>query len=100
MTGARAAFEKARAKAEAQKAEEAAQEVLDPDPEDAWKVYTVSDVVDILNKTRFDLEQFEAAGGLPERTLRKQKIMADALQMLYDEMKKREAEENDDEYDD
>lgn len=95
MTGARAAFEKARAKVEAQKAEEAAQEVLDPDPEDAWKVYTVSDVADILNKTKFDLEQFEAAGGLPERTLRKQKIMADALQMLYDEMKRREAEEDD-----
>ena len=100
MTGARAAFEKARAKVEAQKAEEDAQEVLEPDPEDAWKVYTVSDVADILNKTRFDLEQFEAAGGLPERTLRKQKIMTDALQMLYDEMKKREAEENDDEEED
>ena len=99
MTGARAAFEKARAKIEAQKAEETAPEVMDPEPETPWKVYTLSDVADILNKTKFDLEQFEEAGGMPERTLRKQQILTDALQMLYEKLQK-EAAEDEEEYED
>lgn len=36
---------------------------------------------------------------LPEYTLRKQQILVDALQMLYEEIERREAEDDDEEED-
>ena len=107
MTGARAAFEKAMAKVEAQKAAEVP-EVIEAEPEKPWKEYRMIDVKGILEKARFDLEQYEELQAaaksereqLPESTLRKQQILVDALQMLFDQMERQEAEENDDEEED
>ena len=104
MTGARAAFEKARAKVEAQEAAEVP-EVVEAEPEKPWKEYRMIDVKGILEKARFDLEQYEELQAaaksereqLPESTLRKQQILVDALQMLFDQMERQEAAEDDDE---
>lgn len=105
MTGARAAFEKARAKYQAETA--AVPEVVEEEPERSWKSYRARDIKDILEKHRFDLEQYEKlqeeakdeSEELPEYTLRKQQILVDALQMLYEEIERREAEDDDEEED-
>lgn len=108
MTGARAAFEKARAKLEAEKAA-AVPEVVDPDPEPEkpWKNYKAWDVKKILDKYLFDLEQYEKLQEeattekemLPEWTLTKQQIITDALLNLYNDMERLEAEDDDEEED-
>ena len=108
MTGARAAFEKARAKLEAEKAA-AVPEVVDPDPEPEkpWKNYKAWDVKKILDKYLFDLEQYEKLQAeattekemLPEWTLTKQQIITDALLNLYNDMERLEAEDDDEEED-
>jgi hypothetical protein len=108
MTGARAAFEKARAKLEAEKAA-AVPEVVDPDPEPEkpWKNYKAWDVKEILDKYLFDLEQYEKLQAeattekemLPEWTLTKQQIITDALLNLYNDMERLEAEDDDEETD-
>ena len=108
MTGARAAFEKARAKFEAEKAA-AVPEVVDPDPEPEkpWKNYKAWDVKKILDKYLFDLEQYEKLQAeattekemLPEWTLTKQQIITDALLNLYNDMERLEAEDDDEEED-
>lgn len=106
MTGARAAFEKARAKVEAAKAAELP-EVVDKEPEQPWKQYKARDVKDLFNKYLFDLEQYEKCQAeakdesemLPEWTLKKQQILTDALQALYLELEKAEAENDDEEED-
>lgn len=105
MTGARAAFEKARAKYQTEAA--AVPEVVEEEPERPWKSYRARDIKDILEKHRFDLEQYEKlqeeakdeSEELPEYTLRKQQILVDALQMLYEEIERREAEDDDEEED-
>ena len=108
MIGARAAFEKARAKLEAEKAA-AVPEVVDPDPEPEkpWKNYKAWDVKKILDKYLFDLEQYEKLQAeattekemLPEWTLTKQQIITDALLNLYNDMERLEAEDDDEEED-
>lgn len=105
MTGARAAFEKARAKYQTEAA--AVPETVEEEPERPWKSYRARDIKDILEKHRFDLEQYEKlqeeakdeSEELPEYTLRKQQILVDALQMLYEEIERREAEDDDEEED-
>lgn len=104
MTGALAAYEKAKAKIEAQRAAQVVQE----EPKQPWKNYTVRDVKKVFENCLFDLEQYEKLQAeattekeeLPEWTLTKQQILTDALQMLFDELKRREAEEDADEDED
>ena len=107
MTGARAAFEKARAKYQTEAP--AVPEVVDPDlePEKPWKNYKAWDVKKILDKYLFDLEQYEKLQAeaktekemLPEWTLTKQQIITDALLNLYNDMERLEAEGDDEEED-
>lgn len=105
MIGAGAAFEKARAKYQAETA--AVPEVVEEEPKRPWRSYRARDIKDILEKHRFDLEQYEKlqeeakdeSEELPEYTLRKQQILVDALQMLYEEIERREAEDDDEEED-
>ena len=104
MTGALAAYERAKAKIEAQRAAQVVQE----EPKQPWKNYTVRDVKKVFENCLFDLEQYEKLQAeattekeeLPEWTLTKQQILTDALQMLFDELKRREAEEDADEDED
>ena len=107
MTGARAAFEKARAKYQTEAP--AVPEVVDPEPEPEkpWKNYKAWDVKKILDKYLFDLEQYEKLQAeaktekemLPEWTLTKQQIITDALLNLYNDMERLEAEDDDEEED-
>ena len=104
MTGARAAFEKAKAKVEAEKAAELP-EVAETEPERPWKNYRAFDVKNILIKQRFDLKEYEdlqiAAKTdrekLPESTLIKAQILVDALELLYQQMERAEEAEEDEE---
>ena len=107
MTGARSAFEKARAKCQTESP--AVPEVVDPDPEPEkpWKNYKAWDVKKILDEYLFDLEQYEKLQAeattekeiLPEWTLTKQQIITDALLNLYNDMERLEAEDDDEEED-
>lgn len=108
MTGARAAFEKARAKLSAtQGPTETPEAEADPEQEKPWAKYRLIDVKAILEKQRFDLKEYEGLQEqakneremLPESTLRKAQILVDALQMLFDRMEEQEAEDNDEEED-
>lgn len=52
--------------------------------------YGIRDIEDILKKHEADLIEYRAVGGLPEKLMKKQRILVDALTLLLREAKKRE----------
>ena len=65
-------------------------EIVEPeDPES----YTLADVREQLRKCEADLKAYREVGGMPEFTLRKQKIFVDALQLLAEKKEFDEKEE-------
>lgn len=59
-----------------------------PDPEQ----YSTRDIKEILRKYEADLKAYREVGGLPERLLKKQRILVDALTLLLHETEQREIE--------
>lgn len=60
-----------------------------PDPES----YTICDIRDVLRECEADLKEYRELGGLPEKMMKKQRILTDALQLLYDTIRSEEDEE-------
>lgn len=69
---------------------------LQPDPEQ----YTVRDIKEILTKHEADLKAYREVGGMPEKLLKKQRILVDALTLLLHEEQQREIEAEGDDEDD
>lgn len=63
----------------------------EPDPQ----TYRLSDVKTALEKSKHELQQFLEIGDFPDSTIRKRRIIVDALQLLHDSMARKEAEEDD-----
>lgn len=57
-------------------------ETQDPEIVEDPEIYTLADVKEQLRKCEADLKAYREVGGMPEFTLRKQKILVDALQLL------------------
>lgn len=77
------------------------EESEEPEEEECPEVYTLSDVTEVLRKHRANLEAYREVGGMPEITLKKQRILVDALEFLEATLKQleeqeQEAEDNDD----
>lgn len=58
----------------------------EPDPE----YYDARDVEELLEKHEADLKAYREVGGMPERTIRKQRILVDALTLFLHEIEQRE----------
>lgn len=73
------------------------QETQDPEIVEDPETYTLADVKEQLRKCEADLKAYREVGGMPEFTLRKQKILVDALQLLAEkkEFDEKEAAEID-----
>lgn len=62
------------------------QELQEADPEQ----YTARDVEELLQKHEADLRAYREVGGMPERVMRKQRILVDALTLFLHEIEQRE----------
>jgi len=58
---------------------------LQPDPE----YYGIRDVEELLEKHEADLKAYREVGGMPERTMRKQRILVDALTLFLHDIEQR-----------
>lgn len=67
-------------------AQEEAEE--EPDPE----YYDTRDIRELLQKHEADLKAYREVGGMPEKLLKKQRILVDALTLLLSEIERKEAE--------
>lgn len=61
---------------------------LQPDPEQ----YSARDIKEVLGKHEADLKAYREVGGLPEKLLKKQRILVDALTLLLHETEKQKIE--------
>lgn len=75
--------------AEAEAEQEQEQET---EPETDPEQYTARDVKEILEKHEADLKAYREVGGMPEKLLRKQRILVDALTIFLKEIERREEE--------
>ena len=62
------------------------QQELEPDPE----YYNARDVEELLEKHEADLRVYREVGGMPERVMRKQRILVDALTLFLHEIEQQE----------
>lgn len=73
---------------EAEADQEPAQEIIEAaDPE----AYGLKDIKELLDKHERDLKEYRTVEGLPEKMMKKQRILTDALQLLYKTLKEKEA---------
>lgn len=80
--------EAAEAGDEREEDEEPLEQETEPDPEQ----YTIRDIKEILTKHEADLKAYREIGGLPEKLLKKQRILVDALTLFLHEIEQREIE--------
>ncbi len=66
--------------------EESQEQEPEPDPE----YYNARDVEELLQKHEADLRAYREVGGMPERVMRKQRILVDALTLFLHEIEQRE----------
>lgn len=78
--------EAAEARDEREEDEEPQEQEPEPDPE----YYNARDVEELLQKHEADLRAYREVGGMPERVMRKQRILVDALTLFLHEIEQRE----------
>lgn len=74
--------------AEARDEREEIGELQEPEPDPEY--YNARDVEELLQKHEADLKAYREVGGMPERLMRKQRILVDALTLFLHEIEQRE----------